>query len=49
MRRCSYGGGLRKEDTALRDKLNAALEAVHANGEYDAITKRYFNFDICCE
>lgn len=40
------GGGLRKEDTALKDKLNAALKAVHASGEYDAITKRYFNFDI---
>lgn len=40
------GGGVRKEDTALRDRLNAALKAVHASGEYDAITKRYFDFDI---
>jgi polar amino acid transport system substrate-binding protein len=40
------GGGLRKEDTALRDRLNAALRAVRASGEYDKITKRYFDFDI---
>jgi len=40
------GGGVRKEDTALRDRLNGALKAVHASGEYDNITKRYFDFDI---
>lgn len=40
------GGGLRKEDTALKDRLNAAIKAVRASGEYDAITKRYFKIDI---
>lgn len=40
------GGGLRKDDTALKDRLNAAIKAVRASGEYDAITKRYFDFDI---
>jgi len=40
------GGGLRKGDTALKDKLNAALKAVHASGKYDEITKKYFTFDI---
>jgi polar amino acid transport system substrate-binding protein len=40
------GGGVRKEDTALRDRLNTALTAVRVSGEYDAITKRYFDFDI---
>lgn len=40
------GGGLRKEATALRDRLNAAIKAVRASGEYDTITKRYFDFDI---
>jgi polar amino acid transport system substrate-binding protein len=40
------GGGVRKEDTALRDRLNEALKAVRASGDYDAITKRYFDFDI---
>lgn len=40
------GGGLRKEDTALRDRLNTAIAAVRASGEYDTITKRYFDIDI---
>ena len=40
------GGGVRKEDTALRDSLNKALAAVRSDGEYDTITKRYFDFDI---
>jgi polar amino acid transport system substrate-binding protein len=40
------GAGLRKEDTELRDKLNAAIKAVRASGKYDEITKKYFDFDI---
>ncbi|MBB4009863.1 transporter substrate-binding domain-containing protein [Allorhizobium taibaishanense] len=40
------GGGLRKEDTQLKEKLNAAIAAVRANGKYDEITKKYFDFDI---
>lgn len=40
------GGGVRKEDVALRDRLNVAIKAVRASGEYDTITKRYFDFDI---
>jgi polar amino acid transport system substrate-binding protein len=40
------GGGVRKEDTALRDKLNAAIKKVRESGEYDKITKKYFDFDI---
>ena len=40
------GGGVRKEDTALKDRLNAAIKAVRASGEYDTITKRYFDIDI---
>jgi len=39
-------GGLRKEDTALKAKLNAAIAAVRANGKYDEITRKYFSFDI---
>jgi polar amino acid transport system substrate-binding protein len=35
------GGGLRKEDTALKEKLNAAIKAVSASGEIAAITKKY--------
>ena len=40
------GGGVRKEDTALREKLNAAIKKVRESGDYDKITKKYFNFDI---
>ena len=40
------GIGLRKEDTALKDKMNAAIKAIRANGTYDAFSKKYFDFDI---
>ena len=40
------GAGIRKEDTALKDKINAAIKAVRANGKYAEITKKYFDFDI---
>ncbi len=39
-------GGLRKEDTDLKTKLNTAIATVRANGKYDEITKKYFDFDI---
>ena len=35
------GGGIRKGDGALKDKLNAALRAVVASGKWDAITAKY--------
>lgn len=40
------GAGLRKEDNELREKLNAAIAAVRASGEYQKITAKYFDFDI---
>jgi polar amino acid transport system substrate-binding protein len=40
------GAGLRKEDTALREKINAAIKAVRANGTYEKIAKKYFDFNI---
>jgi polar amino acid transport system substrate-binding protein len=44
--RGGIGGGVRKSDAALKAKLNAAIKAVLASGEYDAISKKYFSFDI---
>lgn len=38
--------GVRKEDTDLRDRLSAAIAAIRADGRYEAIAERYFDFDI---
>lgn len=38
--------GVRKEDAALAARLNAAIAAIRADGTYDAIARRYFDFDI---
>jgi len=35
------GGGIRKEDTALKDKINAAIKALAASGEFEKITAKY--------
>jgi polar amino acid transport system substrate-binding protein len=40
------GGGVRKNDEQLKQRLNAAIKVVHDSGRYDAITKKYFAFDI---
>lgn len=40
------GIGVRKEDADLRDRLTAAIQAIRTSGEYDAIAKKYFDFDI---
>ena len=40
------GIGLRKSDTELKTKLNAAIKAIQSNGVYDAFSKKYFDFDI---
>lgn len=37
-----YGFGVRKDDSALKDKLNKALQDVKASGEYDQIMAKYF-------
>jgi polar amino acid transport system substrate-binding protein len=42
----SYGIGLRREDVALKERFNAAIAQVMANGTYDRIRARYFSFDI---
>ncbi|MHB2167920.1 transporter substrate-binding domain-containing protein [Alsobacter sp. R-9] len=41
-----YGIGVRKDDTSLRQHLDAALDAIMADGTYDAIRARYFPFDV---
>ncbi|RWX62835.1 transporter substrate-binding domain-containing protein [Mesorhizobium sp. M4B.F.Ca.ET.089.01.1.1] len=40
------GAGLRKGDTELKDKINAAIKEIRANGKYNEISKKYFDFDI---
>jgi len=44
------GGGVgiafRKGETALRDKVNAALKAIKADGSYKKLADTYFDFDV---
>jgi len=40
------GMAVRKSDTALRDDLNRAIKAIRANGTYQKINAKYFDYDI---
>jgi len=40
------GIAIRKGDTELAQKLNAALEAIRANGKYKEVNDKYFPFDV---
>ncbi|KPF47030.1 ABC transporter substrate-binding protein [Rhizobium sp. AAP43] len=40
------GIAVRKGETALADKLSAAIEGIRANGKYAEINKKYFDFDV---
>ncbi|MFD2843251.1 transporter substrate-binding domain-containing protein [Paracoccus cavernae] len=40
------GIGLRKSDTELKDKLNAAIKGIRENGKYAEFNAKYFDFDI---
>lgn len=40
------GIAVRKSDTALRDKISAAILALRANGTYQKIQDKYFSFNI---
>ncbi|WP_137884972.1 ABC transporter substrate-binding protein [Pseudomonas sp. 2FE] len=40
------GIAVRKGDTTLLNKLNDAIKAIRANGKYQTIQSKYFDFDI---
>ena len=40
------GIGVRKEDSALADKMNQAIDELRASGKYDTIVKKYFSFNV---
>ena len=40
------GIAMRKGDTAMRERLNAAIKAIRANGVYQRIQNTYFDFDV---
>lgn len=40
------GIAMRKDDAELRQKVNAALKTIRANGSYKKLADKYFDFDI---
>lgn len=40
------GVGLRKEDKALKEMFNRAIDRIAADGTYDRIRAKYFSFDV---
>ena len=40
------GIALQKGNKELADKLNAAIDALRANGKYKEINDKYFSFDV---
>jgi len=40
------GAGIRKEDTELVAKFNAAIKQIREDGTYEKISAKYFDFDI---
>ena len=40
------GIGIRKGETELRDMLNAAIAQIRADGTYERINAKYFDFDV---
>lgn len=41
-----FGIATRKQDRELTEKLNQAIDALRANGEYKKIEVKYFNYDV---
>jgi polar amino acid transport system substrate-binding protein len=39
------GAGIRKGDTVLKDRINAAIASIRKTGEYTQIAKKYFEHD----
>ncbi len=37
---------MRKGDTALAEKFNAAIAGIRANGKYKEVQDKYFKFDV---
>ncbi len=40
------GGGVRKNEQELRERLNKAIAAIRADGTYTTVAKKYFDFDV---
>ncbi|HEX7390012.1 MAG TPA: transporter substrate-binding domain-containing protein [Acidiphilium sp.] len=40
------GAGIRKNDATLRNKINVAIAKIRADGVYQKISRKYFDFDI---
>jgi arginine/ornithine transport system substrate-binding protein len=40
------GIAIRKDDADLVEKFNAAIAAIRSNGTYEAINKKYFEYDV---
>lgn len=40
------GAGLRKEDTALKARIDQALDQLHQSGKYAQISRQYFDSDL---
>ena len=40
------GIAIRKGETELKDRFNAAIQAIRANGKYKEINDKYFKFDV---
>lgn len=40
------GIAIRKEDTDLKEMFNKAIQAIRANGKYEEINAKYFDFDV---
>jgi arginine/ornithine transport system substrate-binding protein len=41
-----FGIAVRKQNKDLTAQLNAAIDAIHANGTYDKIAHKYFAYDV---